>query len=481
MIKFHRHIKIASAFILLSVGVPACKKSFLEIEPKGKLIAQKVTDYDQLLSNLSLINIGGNASVAMGDEIAAIEPYFGGSFMKTQRLFQWSDVIYEPNENGDETTGPLQNIYLYNKIINEVPAATDGTDQQKKEIAAEAMAGRAWTYLWLINYFGKPYQNGTAATDPGFPILTTADVNRNKFSRASVKEVYDFVLNDLKTATANLPVQVTHRLRMSKAAAEAILGKTYMLMGQFNEALPHLDAALSGVKDATIPLRLYDYNVTFATGGIFMPVGPYGPKYATIQDNEEILFGKQTYNPWGSGSNELVISPETVSLYTSSDLRLNFYSANAFFGPAYPLGLLRRTGSSSAQFGVVLPDLYLLRAECKARLEDLSGAVTDLETLRKCRMPIAVSGVPTAVSTQKLSLLQFIMQERIREFAAQGHRWFDMRRLSVDPLFSGAVYKHQVYSATGSITNTFTLKPERFVLRIPRKIISQNPGMSNNQ
>ena len=81
----------------------------------------------------------------------------------------------------------MRNVYIYNMVINEVLNATDGTDQEKKAIQAEALAGRAWTYFLLINYYGKPYQEATASTDPGFPIVTDADVAAKIYTRASVK------------------------------------------------------------------------------------------------------------------------------------------------------------------------------------------------------------------------------------------------------------------------------------------------------
>lgn len=458
----------------------SCKKTFLEVTPKGKLIAQKVSDYNLLLSNLDFVNIGGNAQAAMGDEIAAVEPFFSGSTLKTQRLFRWDDVVYEPNEDADEMKVPLQNIYMFNKIINEVPAATDGFEQDKLSIAAEAMAGRAWTYFLLINYFGKPYNAATSASDPGFPIVKQADVTETKFTRATVKEVYDFIVSDLTTAIPNLPAKTTHRLRMSKAAGEGLLAKVYMFMGKFSEALPLLNAAFTDINNSVIPVRLYDYNVTFATGGMFMPIGLFGPAYPNIPNNEENVFGKQATSSWTFVNNELVITKQTADLYAATDLRLKFYTNTAYSGPVYPNGMLRRFGPGSIQYGVVLPDLYLLRAECKARLNDLPGAKADLEILRGKRMPVANADVPSAIAGQQLPLLKFIMEERIREFAVLGYRWFDMRRLSVDPLFSGATYTHSLYSATGTVNATYTLKPVRFTLRFSQKVTDENPGMENN-
>jgi hypothetical protein len=478
--------------LLFTATLISCKKDFLEVTPKGKLIAEKVSDYDLLLNNTSFLTIstgfnGASAQVPMGDEIAAVAPYFSGagsSFgvdpVRTQRLFRWDAVVYEPDQDAAEMSAPMKNLYSYNKIINEVVNATGGTEEQKNTIRAEAMAGRAWTNWLLINYYGKPYNENTSATDPGFPLVTVADVTETKFERASVKEVYDSIVSDLVAAIPHLPAKTYHRLRMSRAAGEAILGKVYMFMGKFDAALPMLNAAMNDLATATIPVHLYDYNVTMAPGGS-MPMGSYGPVFPNAPFNEENIYAKQFINYWTFVNNELVINPGTVALYGPSDLRLNFYSTTAFFSTdIYPNGMLRRMGPISTQLGVTVPDLYLLNAECKTRLDDLTGATTVLEVFRSKRMPPADATVPGTIASDQTALVKFILDERIREFAVQGARWFDMRRLSVDPVYNTTVnYTHALYEETGSIT-TFTLKPERLVMRFPQKVIDQNPGMENN-
>lgn len=479
MKRINKNIAASVLLMVLITAFGACKKSFLEIDPKGKLIAQTVADYDLLLNNLELLNMGTNGQVPMGDEMAAAEPYFSSSALRTQRLFRWDDVIYEANDDAAELTVPMTNLYLYNKIINEIKDAKGGSDQQKASIKAEARAGRAWTYFMLINYYGKPYNNATSATDPGFPIITAGDVTETKFTRASVKEVYDFLLNDLSASIPDLPAQSTSRLRMSRAAAEGVLGKVYVFMGRYNEALVQLNSAIQNASKGVISINFYDYNVTLGPGGAFLPITTRGASFPTVPNNQEILFGKQTSDNWQYNANELLLSPEAVTLYGATDMRLKLYNKNAFNGAAYLSGLLRRAASSSAQIGVMLADLYLLRAECKARLGDLTGAKADLEFFRSKRMPAVDAVVPTAIAGQQVPLIQFVLNERIREYAVQGYRWFDMRRLSVDPLFAGITYKHTLYKADGS-TQTFILKPERLVLRFPQKIMDQNPGMQNN-
>lgn len=474
----HSSILVLILMVLVSFS---CSKSFLDINPKGKLIAQSVSDYDLLLNSNNLLNTGGaNAHVFLSDDIAAAEPYFSSTEPRTTRLFKWEPLIYEAEENAPETESLLQQLYTYNKIINEIVDASGGTEQQKKSVRAEALAGRAWVYFMLVNYFAKPFNAETAATDPGFPIVKDADVTATTFTRPSVKDVYDFIVDDLSTAIPDLPVQITYRLRMSKPAAEALLGKVYMFMGKFNEALPLLTSALDNVQQAAIPLDLIDYNEAFAPDGEFMPIDDFfGPSTPVIGEDRQTLYARQFSNFWITSS-EIVISPQTVSLFEASDQRLNFYSDMPFpAGPSYQNGLLRRMGPLTTSYGVVLPDIVLLRAECRARLNDLDGCVNDLENLRSKRLPATDADVPPSIINDQQLLLEYVLEERTREFASQGVRWFDMRRLSVDPIFPSIESKHSIYNEDGS-SQEFSLPANRLVMKIPAKILGENPGMEDN-
>ncbi len=473
----------ALPFMLLSVLllVTSCSDDFLEVAPKGKLIAQKVYDYDLLLNNNNLLNTGGaNAQVFLGDEIAAVESYLTADEPRTQRLFKWEPDIYEDNENAPEIGSLVSQLYTYNKIINEVMDAQDGTEEQKKSIQSEALAGRAWANFLLINYFGKPYNEQTSANDLGFPIIDKADVTETQFSRASVKDMYDFIVNDLISAIPNLPAQTTYRIRMSKPAAEALLGKVYMFMGKYDEAISYLDDALDNIQYSAIPVELVDYNEAFSEGGFFMPIDMFfGPTTPVINNDPETIYARQFSNFWILSST-LVITPSTVDLFDPSDLRLMFYSRMPFpVGPEYPLNTMRRVGPLTTSYGVVLPDLLLLRAECRARLNNLPGAVEDVELLMKNRMPAESASIPDEIKGQQQLLIKYVLEERIKEYACQGVRWFDMRRLSVDPLFSSLTYKHQIFNESGNVEE-ITMPTERLVLRIPPKVLSENPGMVDN-
>lgn len=465
------------ALLLLMQG---CSSSFLDVEPKGKRIASTVRDYDLMFNNTDLLNVNTDAQVLLGDDVATIAPFWSGAALRNKRLFEWKDDVYEGNEDAIELTAPMQHIYAYNKIIDEVLLAKEGTDVKRNELRAEALLGRAWTYFLLINYYGAPYDKVTAGTDLGFPIVRNADATKTVFERATVAEVYNFIEEDLREAIKAIPQNIHHRMRGSLAAAQGLLGKVLVFKGDYANAWPLLDASVQNATNATIPVKLYDYNVEFQTGGVFTPVGMFGPAAPLTTQNHENLYAKQFVNYSAFISSDVVIIPEVMKLYAADDLRLKFYSNMPFpAGVPYKEGMMRRTGPSATQFGVILPELYLLRAEAAARINKLDLAKADLLTLRKNRMPETTAALPLNSLQSADDYLKFIEEERHREFAGFGYRWFDLRRYSVSNKAILNDVQHVLYEEDGSVQK-YTLDPKRLLMRFPTKLMLQNPNMQNN-
>lgn len=483
---------IQSIFLLSLAVLSSCTDDFLEIIPKGNQVATTTADYALLLNNPGYYNYGSGGLrefVLMGDEVAAEADFFGKYGPQTPRAFQWQDVIYNSTESSIDLNAQTGDMYTFNKVINEVMASKQGTDAEKKSLQGEAKARRAFlNFLW-VNIYGKPYYGASADTDPAFPIITEASITTRNFKRASVQEMYDFIIKDLTEAIEVLPVQNVVLTRPSKASAKALLGKVYLFMGRYHDALPLLESAFDDVAASPISVRLHDYNLELAPDGSFLPidsnVGPVsGPGNVRDDFAESVLAmtfvgGSFDKDPNAFENDGLVLTPEAAGLYGTSDLRLNFYTDNNIDGNPNAGGRLRKYGVTYIKFGIQLSELYLLRAEARARANDLAGAVEDVEMLRKHRMPEADAAVPPDVAASQTDLIKFIIDERVREFALEGFRWFDMRRLSVDPLFSGMIFTHTLYSESGDVIYTMN-QPNRLVLQIPMNFINANPGMENN-
>jgi hypothetical protein len=487
---FMNKYTIITAIAILTLSTSACKKDFLNVIPQGSQVATTTDDYNKIMNDKRFFVYdfagGWQGQVLMGDDVAAEGSRFSSATAVSQNAFKWADDIFQSGDIDWTMQLWLTNLYTVNKVINEVGQSGGGTVEQKKVLQAEAYATRAWLNFQFVNFFGKSYMKASAATDPGFPIITTADVTVKTFTRASVQEVYNFIETDLKNAIAALPVSSQSAVHFNRAAAKSLLGKVYLFTGRYPDALKLLDEAFSDNAASGTSAKLYDYNAEFATGGKFDPVTSSGPSNSPgidYLDVTESVVAKSFYNSSdngnGYGNDFIVLSPQARALFDPADLRLNFYAAQFPFYEPNPSGRLSKIGVQYSKFGLQISELYLLRAECKARLNDLGGARTDLETLRNARMPASVAPVPNVSAATQTSLLSFIFDEREREFAAEGYRWFDMRRESADPLFTSKTYTHTLYNDNGTEI-TYVLKKERLTMRLPYFITIANPGMPNN-
>lgn len=109
-----------------------------------------------------------------------------------------------------------------------------------------------------------------------------------------------------------------------------------------------------------------------------------------------------------------------------------------------------------------LAELYLIRAEAKLKLNDITGAQQDINVIRNRAL------LSSTTLTDPTQLAPLISLERERElFGEFGHRWFDLKR-------SGTI--DQVLGATaGKIwSSTDSLFP------IPDTAIRSNPFLTQN-
>lgn len=498
----YKIIKFSFCLAILCGSLVSCSKDFLDVKPKGKVIAGATTDYNNLLEDVSFNRLVGagnflNAQHILGDDVAGLEPHysaeknFGAPGTRPHNLFEWADDVYRPDENTFEVAGLYNRLYTINKIIIEVMSSNGGSQQLKEQIRAEALTHRAFAYFLLVNYFAKPYSEATAPSDPAVPIITKSEFGAEPFTRASVKEVYDMMLADLKAAIPDLPLVQNSANRFSKSAGETLLGKVLLFMGRAAEAVPYLDDAVTHLPakfGISGNIGMINYNTATVNnpvvGYIFTVPGMIATA-AQGHGHPEVLNAECVAVTWLGGHAGLIIDPATRALYGPNDKRLLLYS-NAYGitipgpGPLLPPGLYRiRAGFLGNSIGILLPDLYLLRAEALARSGETGRAIESLLTVRSNRMPQA--DAEADIPTDKDELVKFIIEERRREFAGLGFRWFDMRRLSVDQLFAGQQqFTHTLYNADGTVKATYQLRPERLVMRFGQALVAQTSGFTNN-
>lgn len=485
-----------TAAILAAAALGGCS-NFLDINPKGRDVPETMAHYNGLFNDNGLMSFtytrpysdGSTGMIAttlyhiyMSDELIATEESFETAMGKMEKLaYQWAPDIFVDDAYSAEFGASFQQLYTYNLIADNVMDAADGTPEEKLRLQAEARVSRAYLYMMLSQWFAKPYNAATAATDLALPIVTEANSIATGFERATVERMWEFIITELEEACPDLPEVTKHRLRVYQPAGYMFLGRAYMLTGRFDDAVRAFSKAEAAIAKSDIAIELFDYNQMLSAWG-YNPEKPYawtsGYPYNFAATNNEVVYNKQVSisftSQWADPT--VYLKPELYDLFQPEDHRRKLFADKNPTGTIeYPY-MRKLPARSLINEGADLADYYLMYAECLARTGNLTKARELLTTLREHRIEPAAAAIPASVSTQD-DLVKFIVEERQREFMCTGHRWFDMRRLWNDPLFQEqkAGYTH---SAGGQ---TFTLTEERLTLRIPPRVMDMNPNWTDNQ
>lgn len=432
--------------ILTTILVSGCDK-FLDIVPKDRFIPVTVEDYENILNNGTVVNFGDYFQDLLTDDAFLPEGEPGNLFTKQQihgrRIYTFNKNVFDERANDFLWSEGYKRIFNFNTVINSIMDATGKTEEYKKSVRAEALFGRALEHLQLVNTYAQHYDAATAATEPGVPIALIADINA-KFVRNTVKEVYDQVISDLKTAVEDLPLEpkIT-KFRANKPGAYALLSRVFLYMGDYEQALDYAEKALE-LKSELFDMNSYD--VTVPGPFPYVPGAPLG--WTNIPDgqhNPETLVARHFLRPFGLGM-DVCASPELSGLFTNDDRRWVLYYANGW-PPAPPFNYFNRYQVKIFLRGdyynnaVGLPEVYLNAAEAKARLNDLPGALALINELREHRITPAAYVAFTAddFDHDAEQVLRFVLDERRRELAFMNLRHIDLKRLNKEQRFQKTI------------------------------------------
>lgn len=447
----YKALTICCALILFT----SCGK-FLEVEPKGKVILKTLTDFDLLLNGQPLTSSGEQLLNVMTDDadILNIDPL---NLSTTNLSYLWAAQL-----NPTISERPLvwgfhySNIYAFNAVINQVEGASTGTLQEKKRLKGEALLGRAFEYLYLVNLYAKPYQTTTANTDLAVPFITSTDIMKETPARATTAFIYDKIITDINAAIPDLASNInTNKFRGSVNAAYSILARTYYYMNNYTEAAKYAAMAL---KEASTVLL--DYNT-----------------YTTNADIPYMVINKQEiYARYGTNSSSRVqVTLDFLKLFNKADLRLNLFYNNL---GDYTFPVRGKTqfvpNGSVVSFGTSVSEMKLIIAEAAARAGNLQLALDQMNDVRKFRT--ATASYQPFASNDKEIVLERVLLERRFELAFKGIRWMDMRKLDAEnrmPVVNR-------FNAKGEIIATLEKNSSKYTLKIPASVINFNPDMPQN-
>ena len=457
-------LNIISTIFILST-LTGCKK-YVDIKTQGSLVPQETINYRYLLNYTPTFEGTARMMDLAADDVNIIDSaqmaQLGASnnYLYFVNAYTWQPAIYTNSGETDVEWDALYKIiYNSNVIISETPASTGGNDSMKNEIIAEAKVYRAEAYLTLVNLYAKPYNATTAASDDGVPLITAPTVDA-KLTRAPVADVYKLIIDDLTAVYPYLPKVNAFNTLPSRAAAFAILARANLYMGNHEQAGNWADSALA----IQSTLNNLSALTTFS--------------YPGRLKNPEIILSKVPYSSFSYMPTALRLSDSVLSLLGTTDLRYSFFTAPAsnFSSTLYTGRFSYRENIGmyeTRNVGPSVPEMMLIKAEALARKGDVSGALTKINTLRQNRFTTA-GYTPVSATTPNEALVE-VIKERQREFFCKGLRWFDMRRLKNDPLFS--------YTITRKFRGTtYTLDPNsnRYVFPISDYYRQFNLGITAN-
>jgi starch-binding outer membrane protein, SusD/RagB family len=404
--------------LVILIGLISCLDGeWLEQKRDIKLIVpQTLSDLRLLLNdddNISSDNM--NLAELSSDDYYLPQENFDLLFPFLVNLHTWNPIVYP-----DDITpvvdwdGAFSNILLANVVLEQIEKIQPSSSEQLEwnEVKGAALFLRGKTMYFLVQQFCKPYNAATASVDWGIPIRRNADSSEPIF-RASVQETYDFIRSDLTLATQllrDLPEKITDP---SKAAAFAFLSRLALIQGEYAIALEQADKCLALKSD------LLDFNLIDSTG-FYMPDPRLNPEI--IQYSKMSL----SYSPYNYGASRV---PDDLYLsYADDDLRKTIWFIDMETGDKGSHSYKGSyTGARRPFTGITTAEMFLVRAECKARLKDYAGALDDINGLLEKRYK---SGTFKPVEWTPDELLSNVLVERRKELLRRGMRWTDVRRVN---------------------------------------------------
>ena len=323
------------------------------------------------------------------------------------------------------SNGILSDIWnaWYNGIYrcNDVLDHAAGKDFPKlAQYKAEALFIRSWYYFNLWRCFG------------GVPVVKTVatPAEAKLVPRCTAAAMYEMLVEDLTYAINNLPAtRSAEKARVTKIAAQALLGKVHLTFGEYYEAELVLADAMTDSNFGLMPTTGDAFNVA-------------------NKMNKEILFAlyynKSNDNGHGYwySSNTAVEAdrrnptPEFQAIFAANDNRLpliNTYRkiTNAVYAmtkwdDTYDATYTTQVGNDFPHLRYA--DVVLMRAEALAQQNKIGDAVTYLNMTRK---RAGLSDASASDFADKKAFLVELGAERGREFALEGQRWFDLVRLGL--------------------------------------------------
>jgi hypothetical protein len=451
------------AIAMVSFG--SCSEEFVDITPKGSFLSDNYyANEEQATAALVGVydairkNSGGFENIITMMNAGSDDFYAGGGGSSDGAGIQGfsTHTLTSTTVPGSFWNDHYQGIFRANTLLVKLPEVAMA-DNLKARFAAESKALRAIYYFNLVRMF----KNVPLLLDP----LTAT--NMYNVEQAAPEAVYTQIEKDLSEAISVLPATVpaaTESGRLTKGAAQAMLGKVYLYEGKKTEAAAVL-AQVNGTPGAT---NQYGNKLLSNFNDLWVFSNKFNAE--SLLEVSHTSAGNSDWGFWGSGKDEgnsvnVMVGPRSYSRPTGStaadlpsgwsfnvitqdlydaikldprfgatvfDLKAlkaagqadyigGYQDTGYFLNKFLPRKTDVRTGGGAAELNykqnsyvIRLADTYLMEAEALgsgARAQALLDAV---------RTRVGLPSVPVTLAA--------IKNERRMELAGEGHRFFDLVR-----------------------------------------------------
>lgn len=369
-------------------------------------------------------------------------------------IWRWKDILSNNTDIENVYSGLYDVIARCNFLFDNVENVREKISDDKQldkldQCCGEAHFARALAYAELIKLFCKSYEGDDAAANELGVVITTHYRGDEEIKRASLKDSYDFVLNELDEAERLLKLEENFNAAQTPLFNSPYFNEYTIYALRARVAL-YMQKWEDAVKYSSKLIDSGYYRLSSCTEQYSPGISYYKYMWTSDQSTETIWQVAFTPTSYGGALGRIffnydfsTVRPDYVpaswvlGLYDGADLRLETFFKSMQTGYSHKLNwplLIKYFGNQTftEQFGILhvsmpkvfrLSEQYLIRAEAYCQLKDFAKAGKDLTTLRSARLTSSGNIVIT-----EDNWLDQISDERVRELYMEGFRLQDLKR-----------------------------------------------------
>ncbi len=364
--------------IILLGSISGCKKMIQPAPSSTQLLSSEVFN-DSVTVQSALAGLYGKISVLSTTPsyrysistlcgFSADELLYVGS---TYDQYINNGLTASDGNVSDIWTASYSAIYAANSIIEGVSAGSNLSDGFRNQAIAEATLIRAFCYFYLVNLYGD------------VPLVLSTDVAKNALMpRTPAATIYGQLIADLKSIQSVLPADYSisgnARTRANKWIATALLARAELYNSQWADAEAQAGSVIANTTLFSLPTDLTQ---------VFSPSSKEAIWQVYNDANGYTAFAGQVLPNATTKIPAYILNPQLVNAFESGDKRKSSWTASLVYNGTtyyYPYKYKSIVQGANTEYYTLLrlAEQYLIRAEARARQNNISGSQADLSVVR---------------------------------------------------------------------------------------------------